>query len=101
MSTGHVYDIMYPYFCKTHMRLMTECDKAERNCPSCLEKDAELTRLRPLAARAEDVEGIGATVYRASNDFQSDESVKFGAHWKDMWPNYIARAVVAYLKEGK
>jgi hypothetical protein len=48
------------------------------------------------------VEGMEKVIYKAAGDFQSDPSVKFGAHWKDQWSGYIARALRDYLMgEGK
>jgi len=59
--------------------------------------DAELTRLRAFAARAEDVEGMGRVFHEAefSTDYDSiSEAGKEECH-------RIARAVVAYLKGEK
>ena len=50
----HVYDRAFPYFCRTHMRPMTECEKAERKCPYCSDKDAELKRLRDAVNELEE-----------------------------------------------
>jgi len=68
--------------------------KITLTCPTCASKDAELSLLRLIAARAEDVEGLSKRVKVASLDPEMfttslDESV------------FIARAVRAYLKEGR
>jgi len=57
---------------------------------TCRETDAELTRLRSLAARAEDVEGMVNAILSVSFDREGES-----------WADTVARRVRAYLKEGR
>ena len=72
-----------------------------RSCEICAliaERDAlreENTRFREKLDR----EKMEKVIYKASNDFQSDESIQFGQYWKDKWPGYISDALIKYLTE--
>jgi len=57
--------------------------------------NAELVRFREKLDR----EKMAKVIYKASNDFQSDESIQFGRYWKDKWPGYISDVLIKYLTE--
>jgi hypothetical protein len=89
----------YPWgWCNTHQQWRSECYKVfGADCPSCAAKDAELTRLRSLAERAEDVEKIEDII-------EEHLAMTLGVPTEWYMTSHVgevsvfARAIVAYLK---
>ena len=65
------------------------CAMITKECPSCARH----------AAKMKDREGLARAIYKASNDFQTDESIRWPNNWKDEWPQYIADAVIRWMEE--
>ena len=72
-----------------------------RSCEICTliaERDALLKENARFREKL-DREKMAKVIYKASNDFQSDESIQFGRYWKDKWPGYISDVLIKYLTE--
>src|SRR4030042_6396388 len=81
---GCVCDDMFP---KSRAAIREALRELENPCPSCAR----------FAEKRKDREGLGEAIYKASNDFQTDESIRWPNNWKDEWPQYIADAAFRWM----